>query len=239
MLCDPCGRHFRKTKTLPKRKRRSLAQHFAGCTHCGSQFSPQWRGGPPEKPTLCNACGLHYRKTKSLPDRPPVTMQTLLDLSHAAEAAAALEDEDVQDVPPRATTRALAAAASAAASADVEPHEQRDQQRCLAQQPPLQQQQRTSFEMLEAPLLPHHKQHEPLKCSWLGGGAAGGAGDGGSGDNGMDAAMAAAIPAPLAAAPSRQLSAVVGSMAHPNDTAPGDVHRPTCWLLYPSNAADE
>jgi hypothetical protein len=29
-LCDPCGRHFRKTKTLPKRKRRSLTQHFAG-----------------------------------------------------------------------------------------------------------------------------------------------------------------------------------------------------------------
>lgn len=32
MLCDPCGRHFRKTKTLPKRKRRSLTQHFAGGT---------------------------------------------------------------------------------------------------------------------------------------------------------------------------------------------------------------
>jgi hypothetical protein len=32
VLCDPCGRHFRKTKTLPKRKRRSLTQHFAGGT---------------------------------------------------------------------------------------------------------------------------------------------------------------------------------------------------------------
>jgi hypothetical protein len=30
VLCDQCGRHFRKTKTLPKRKRRSLTQHFAG-----------------------------------------------------------------------------------------------------------------------------------------------------------------------------------------------------------------
>jgi hypothetical protein len=92
VLCDPCGRHFRKTKTLPKRKRRSLAQHFSGCHHCGSQFSPQWRGGPPDKPTLCNACGLHYRKTKGLPERPPQAAQTLMDLSRAAEQQQAMDD---------------------------------------------------------------------------------------------------------------------------------------------------
>lgn len=92
VLCDMCGRHFRKTKTLPKRKRRSLTQHFQGCHHCGSQFSPQWRGGPADKPVLCNACGLHYRKTRQLPDRPAHVMQTLLDLSRAAEQQQAMED---------------------------------------------------------------------------------------------------------------------------------------------------
>jgi hypothetical protein len=119
VLCDPCGRHFRKTKTLPKRKRRSLAQHFSGCHHCGSQFSPQWRGGPPDKPTLCNACGLHYRKTKGLPERPPQAAQTLMDLSRAAEQQQAMDD--AAQGPASGTEGEAEGAAAAAAEAKAAP----------------------------------------------------------------------------------------------------------------------
>lgn len=74
----------------------SLTTHHTpapGCHHCGSQSSPQWRGGPPEKPTLCNACGLHYRKTRSLPER-PASGSTPAD---AAAAAAAGDDNGSGD----------------------------------------------------------------------------------------------------------------------------------------------
>eukprot|EP01026_Neomeris_dumetosa_P052189 TRINITY_DN460_c0_g2_i2.p1 TRINITY_DN460_c0_g2~~TRINITY_DN460_c0_g2_i2.p1 ORF type:complete len:308 (+),score=24.83 TRINITY_DN460_c0_g2_i2:264-1187(+) len=36
------------------------------CDYCAVTESPQWRRGPPEKPTLCNACGTRYRRTGRL-----------------------------------------------------------------------------------------------------------------------------------------------------------------------------
>ena len=36
------------------------------CGHCGAVDSPQWRKGPPGKPTLCNACGTRFLRTRQL-----------------------------------------------------------------------------------------------------------------------------------------------------------------------------
>eukprot|EP01023_Acetabularia_acetabulum_P004991 TRINITY_DN12072_c3_g1_i1.p1 TRINITY_DN12072_c3_g1~~TRINITY_DN12072_c3_g1_i1.p1 ORF type:complete len:250 (+),score=42.12 TRINITY_DN12072_c3_g1_i1:135-884(+) len=36
------------------------------CDQCAVTETPQWRRGPPEKPTLCNACGTRYRRTGRL-----------------------------------------------------------------------------------------------------------------------------------------------------------------------------
>ncbi|KDP38897.1 hypothetical protein JCGZ_05054 [Jatropha curcas] len=41
------------------------------CHHCGTQSTPLWRNGPPEKPVLCNACGSRYRIRGSLANYVP------------------------------------------------------------------------------------------------------------------------------------------------------------------------
>ena len=33
------------------------------CDNCGETSSPQWRRGPPSKPSLCNACGCRYKQS--------------------------------------------------------------------------------------------------------------------------------------------------------------------------------
>ncbi|XP_057991452.1 GATA transcription factor 27-like isoform X1 [Hevea brasiliensis] len=41
------------------------------CYHCGTNSTPLWRNGPPEKPVLCNACGSMYRIRGSLANYTP------------------------------------------------------------------------------------------------------------------------------------------------------------------------
>ena len=58
------------------------------CDHCGAADSPQWRRGPPGKPTLCNACGTRWRRTDSL-DRAPGPAAVAAAAAAAAASAAA------------------------------------------------------------------------------------------------------------------------------------------------------
>lgn len=50
----------------PKRHSNGKAELAGPCCHCGTNYSPQWRKGTPEKPILCNACGIRLRRHKRL-----------------------------------------------------------------------------------------------------------------------------------------------------------------------------
>ncbi|XP_074308113.1 GATA transcription factor 4-like isoform X2 [Silene latifolia] len=43
------------------------------CSHCGTQKTPQWRGGPNGPKTLCNACGVQYKKGRLWPEYRPAS----------------------------------------------------------------------------------------------------------------------------------------------------------------------
>ncbi|CAN6288054.1 unnamed protein product [Urochloa humidicola] len=46
------------------------------CRHCGSEKTPQWRGGPEGRHTLCNACGVRYRSGRLVPEYRPASSPT-------------------------------------------------------------------------------------------------------------------------------------------------------------------
>ncbi|KAK7328244.1 hypothetical protein VNO77_22347 [Canavalia gladiata] len=48
------------------------------CLHCGINYTPLWRNGPPEKPVLCNACGSRYKLKGHLENYLPKNAQLQL-----------------------------------------------------------------------------------------------------------------------------------------------------------------
>ncbi|KAH9751904.1 GATA transcription factor 26 [Citrus sinensis] len=50
------------------------------CFHCGTERTPLWRNGPPEKPVLCNACGSRYRLRGTLINYAPKHLQSAFPL---------------------------------------------------------------------------------------------------------------------------------------------------------------
>ncbi|KAL6643145.1 hypothetical protein ACP70R_021326 [Stipagrostis hirtigluma subsp. patula] len=53
------------------------------CRHCGTEKTPQWRGGPEGRRTLCNACGVQYRKGRLVPEYRPAKSPTFSPELHS------------------------------------------------------------------------------------------------------------------------------------------------------------
>ncbi|XP_010550844.1 PREDICTED: GATA transcription factor 1 isoform X2 [Tarenaya hassleriana] len=60
----------------PPRKKRALDASGRKCTHCGSEKTPQWRGGPAGPNTLCNACGVRFKSGRLVPEYRPANSPT-------------------------------------------------------------------------------------------------------------------------------------------------------------------
>ncbi|CAG9466054.1 unnamed protein product [Pedinophyceae sp. YPF-701] len=78
------------------------------CRHCGTEETPLWRAGPPDKPTLCNACGTRW-KTKGYLDAGYMPGQRLKQ-QKAKEAGSSGDDGHPtdQDRPTDDTTEMIA-----------------------------------------------------------------------------------------------------------------------------------
>ncbi|KAI3706525.1 hypothetical protein L6452_24327 [Arctium lappa] len=61
------------------------------CTHCLSQRTPQWRGGPQGPKTLCNACGVRYKSGRLLPEYRPAKSPTFVTHKHSNSHKKVLE----------------------------------------------------------------------------------------------------------------------------------------------------
>ncbi|CAN6288053.1 unnamed protein product [Urochloa humidicola] len=53
------------------------------CRHCGTEKTPQWRGGPEGPCTLCNACGVRYRSGRLVPEYRPASSPTFTPDLHS------------------------------------------------------------------------------------------------------------------------------------------------------------
>ncbi|WCJ43648.1 GATA transcription factor 9 [Euphorbia peplus] len=61
------------------------------CSHCLSQKTPQWRGGPMGPKTLCNACGVRYKSGRLLPEYRPAKSPTFVSYLHSNSHKKVLE----------------------------------------------------------------------------------------------------------------------------------------------------
>ncbi|KAK1393204.1 GATA transcription factor 9 [Heracleum sosnowskyi] len=66
-------------------------QQARRCTHCLSQKTPQWRGGPLGPKTLCNACGVRYKSGRLLPEYRPAKSPTFVSYKHSNSHKKVLE----------------------------------------------------------------------------------------------------------------------------------------------------
>jgi hypothetical protein len=78
------------------------------CRHCGTDKTPQWRGGPEGRGTLCNACGVRYRSGRLVPEYRPASSPTFSPELHSNRHRRIVEL--------RSRREAAAAAAAAGAS---------------------------------------------------------------------------------------------------------------------------
>lgn len=86
-----------------------------------SAASPQWRRGPPSKPTLCNACGTRYRRTGSLGQpRSANAPAGRAPTAKQAFAAATAPEPTPLDADCDSTAAAAAATGLAPAAADLD-----------------------------------------------------------------------------------------------------------------------
>ncbi|GLJ53147.1 hypothetical protein SUGI_1132610 [Cryptomeria japonica] len=67
--CHFSNKIFNRSQGIKKKEQGKL--QVVKCMHCGTQKTPQWRGGPMGPKTLCNACGVRYGCGKLVPEYRP------------------------------------------------------------------------------------------------------------------------------------------------------------------------
>ncbi|CAN6310907.1 unnamed protein product [Urochloa humidicola] len=73
----------RRAKGMPQGPPQAPAAAARRCGHCGTEKTPQWRGGPEGPSTLCNACGVRYRSGRLVPEYRPASSPTFSPELHS------------------------------------------------------------------------------------------------------------------------------------------------------------